>query len=420
MCFNQKLRGSSLRARYEKRPLVNPAHPAGEKFRLWHWERCTSSSQRDASEAALPTNAKETALSVYPFARFNKRLETLRYTDEEYARYIASLPEQGSTTPWTKAETDVLFRLAEQFSLQFVVMADRWAAWNPTPSRTRSVNELKDRYYTVVRCLAQARIGSGTTPLPAPRSALQKHCRGMLANPFDKEYEDRRKAQLEEQCRRPQAELLHEEQVVKQAQEILRARRLRQRERRRLERLLGRPLPPSSSSPNSPSETVLPERLVSSAEEAPPLARATSWTSTAGTGAGAGMEPLKSALPRANDAVSETSAAVVSRRTRRALPAGVLVRSSLMLAPVTQSQRIQGRVDQILQELGVGIRPTPTAEICDEFDSLRQEILAWMELQRLVKRKEGELRAVQQRGSGAPSDRRSSGKRSGKRARPLG
>jgi hypothetical protein len=238
----------------------------------------------------------------------------------------------------------------------------------------------------------------------------------MLANPFDKEYEDRRKAQLEEQCRRPRAEVLREEQVAKQAQEILHVRRIKQRERRRLERLLGRPLPsaPSSSSVN----TVHGETLLSSAENVPPLAGSTSWMSTAEATPGA-AEPVDGALSKASDVVAATSAAVLSRRPRRTFAAGVLVRSSLMLAPITQSQRIQRRVDQILDELGVGIRPTPTAEICDEFDALRNEILVWMELQRLVKRKEEELRAVQERVSGTSTDRPPGSRRAGKRSQPA-
>lgn len=42
---------------------------------------------------------------------------------------------------WTKEETDQLFDLCERFDLRFIVIADRF------PS-SRSVEELKDRYYS--------------------------------------------------------------------------------------------------------------------------------------------------------------------------------------------------------------------------------------------------------------------------------
>lgn len=46
---------------------------------------------------------------------------------------------------WTKEETDQLFDLCQQFDLRFVVIADRF------PS-SRTVEELKDRYYSGINC----------------------------------------------------------------------------------------------------------------------------------------------------------------------------------------------------------------------------------------------------------------------------
>jgi hypothetical protein len=46
-----------------------------------------------------------------------------------------------STQMWTKEETNELFDLCERFDLRFVVIADRF-------SSSRTVEELKDRYYS--------------------------------------------------------------------------------------------------------------------------------------------------------------------------------------------------------------------------------------------------------------------------------
>lgn len=46
---------------------------------------------------------------------------------------------------WTKEETDQLFDLCERFDLRFIVIADRF------PS-SRTVEELKDRYYSGIYC----------------------------------------------------------------------------------------------------------------------------------------------------------------------------------------------------------------------------------------------------------------------------
>ncbi|MCH92284.1 SWR1-complex protein [Trifolium medium] len=54
---------------------------------------------------------------------------------------------------WTKEETNELFDLCERFDLRFVVIADRF-------SSSRTVEELKDRYYSVLRAIVHARAAS--------------------------------------------------------------------------------------------------------------------------------------------------------------------------------------------------------------------------------------------------------------------
>ena len=58
---------------------------------------------------------------TYPFARFNRKVEVIKYTDEEYQKVIAPL-----SSDWSKQETDHLFRLCEKYSLRFIVVADRF------------------------------------------------------------------------------------------------------------------------------------------------------------------------------------------------------------------------------------------------------------------------------------------------------
>jgi DNA methyltransferase 1-associated protein 1 len=80
------------------------------------------------------TKAKETDEN-YPFAKFNRKVEVVRYTNEEYAKVVEMLNArpQGkvSNTDWSKEETDHLFDLCEQFSLRFIVIADRFGLNQP-------------------------------------------------------------------------------------------------------------------------------------------------------------------------------------------------------------------------------------------------------------------------------------------------
>ncbi|KAI5398975.1 swr complex subunit [Lathyrus oleraceus] len=79
----------------------------------------------------------------YSFAKYNMSVDITRYTDEEYEKYLAN-------PNWTKEETDQLFDLCDRFNLKFIVIADRF------PS-SRTVEELKDRYYSVSRAILIAR-----------------------------------------------------------------------------------------------------------------------------------------------------------------------------------------------------------------------------------------------------------------------
>ena len=69
---------------------TNPAR--GDNAVLHHWTK-----EKEANDA-------------YPFARFNKRVQVVSYTADEYKKVIAPI-----TSDWDKLETDVLFDLCERF-----------------------------------------------------------------------------------------------------------------------------------------------------------------------------------------------------------------------------------------------------------------------------------------------------------------
>ncbi|KDP28293.1 hypothetical protein JCGZ_14064 [Jatropha curcas] len=121
--------------------------PSDEKI-TWQWLPFTNSARKDnlhlyhwvrVVNGVPPTGD-------YSFAKYNKSVDVVKYTDEEYEKHL--------TDPtWTKEETDQLFDLCERFDLRFIIIADRF------PS-SRTVEELKDRYYSVSRAILIARAPS--------------------------------------------------------------------------------------------------------------------------------------------------------------------------------------------------------------------------------------------------------------------
>ncbi len=64
----------------------------------------------------------------YPFAKFNKKVNVIEYSDEEYE---INLQDPG----WSKEETDYLINMCRQYDLRFFVIYDRYEF----PGRQRTI-----------------------------------------------------------------------------------------------------------------------------------------------------------------------------------------------------------------------------------------------------------------------------------------
>ena len=122
---------------------------------------------------------------VYPFSRFNRKIEIVKYTDEEYNKIVAPL-----STDWSKEETDHLFKLCERFGLRFIIISDRYDSYTDSEDTKpnadqkkvkkrdakakdkenkknkkmdglqgkyseRTVDEIKERYYSVAKAVLE-------------------------------------------------------------------------------------------------------------------------------------------------------------------------------------------------------------------------------------------------------------------------
>ena len=79
-------------------------------------------------------------------------MDIVVYTDEEYRQLFGS-EQADNASEWTREETDYLFELCRRFDCRFLVIADRYEF----PNRERTVDELKERYYTLTKRILQYR-----------------------------------------------------------------------------------------------------------------------------------------------------------------------------------------------------------------------------------------------------------------------
>ena len=96
-------------------------------------------------------------VGTYYFDQFNVKVDLPTYTDEEYEQYLQGITSDNfvNTDPeWMKEETDYLWSLCADFDLRWIVIADRYE-WE---GKERTMEDLKDRYYSGVRKLLAGRI----------------------------------------------------------------------------------------------------------------------------------------------------------------------------------------------------------------------------------------------------------------------
>ncbi|KAJ1393370.1 SANT/Myb domain [Sesbania bispinosa] len=306
--------------------------PSDEKI-TWQWLPFTNSARKDnlhlyhwvrVVNGVPPTGD-------YSFAKYNKSVDIIKYTDEEYDKYL--------TDPmWTKEETDKLFDLCERFDLRFIVIADRF------PS-SRTVEELKDRYYSVSRAILIARAPSSGDVAANP----------LVKEPYNVSQEMERKRALSMVLSQTRQQERKDEEVLIEAKRIA---ELRMPSKAAEETQL----PVASNAGAEVSERAVPGETVS---------------------------PMNVQLP--SMVVPDNASTLASLRILRVYLRTYALEQMVQAANSSAGLRIIKRVDQTLQDLGVNLKPrVPTKAVCAEHLELRKEILTWLNLQKQVQYKEAE------------------------------
>ncbi|KAI9317671.1 hypothetical protein BX666DRAFT_1657245 [Dichotomocladium elegans] len=288
-------------------PFKNQART--DDLELHHWIRAAY-----ANESEYPHAFKEVAPSG-----------VISYTDEEYSQYLQALDNS-----WTREDTDHLFDLCRRYDLRFVVIADRF---NGTPSR--SVEDLKDRYYSICRTLMKER-------LPKSEATFQQYA-------FDKEREVERKQALETLYTRTKEQMDEEEALLVEVKRIEQNEARLNRERESVMQMLAQ-LPVSRGS----------------------------------TGASVGNNFVLETKKRRRNA---SNADMVGRSDDSVLP-----KEKLAAGVHVQSQRLAGvkpsmheKVLTVMNEVAVGQRPVmPTANVCQAFEHLQSSLAVMFELKKVV------------------------------------
>ncbi|XP_047312282.1 SWR1-complex protein 4 [Impatiens glandulifera] len=322
-------------AQLKRRP-----QPENEKI-TWQWLPFSNSARKDDLQlyhwVRVVNGVPPTG--DYSFSKFNKSVDIIKYTEEEYEKHL-------NDPTWTKEETDELFDLCERFDLRFVVVADRF------PS-SRTVEELKDRYYSVSRAMLNARA-------PSPGEVAVNP---LVKDPYNVVQETERKRALSMVLSHTKQQDRKDTEVLAQAKRITESRKT----------VKGVVATELSITANAGADET--DRTVVPADTASP--------SSSIQFASANVVP-----PISTEDSASTSATL---RMLQVYTRTYALDQMVQAASASAGLRTIKRVEQTLQELGVNLKPkVPTKAVCAEHLELRKEILTLLNLQKQLQYKETE------------------------------
>eukprot|EP00826_Nyctotherus_ovalis_P049573 TRINITY_DN6005_c0_g3_i1.p1 TRINITY_DN6005_c0_g3~~TRINITY_DN6005_c0_g3_i1.p1 ORF type:complete len:541 (+),score=206.40 TRINITY_DN6005_c0_g3_i1:109-1731(+) len=303
---------------------VNPAR--SDNLELYHWQKETEIDQS------------------YPYAKLNKKVDLVKYTDEEYKTLIDPL-DSG----WTKEETDRLWDLCERYDLRFIVVQDRF---NMGTAQKRSIEELKTRYYSVARMLLENR---GDVNHPVVR------------RPYNAEYELRRKSNLQKFYSRTQESHNLEKQLLDTLKILDQKIKKEEKEVRNLKKILKSDPKPSSEAPVAPQ----------SADE------------------NNGEEQVRAGLilTPVNEDQKSDDTEEKKRGGRRDRGSNVYLRSTMLKMAPTIPEKTKKKMLQVMTELEVPKDLIPTVAVIKLYDQLKEKIIELLELEKAIEKKERENKA---------------------------
>ncbi|XP_024368729.1 SWR1-complex protein 4 isoform X2 [Physcomitrium patens] len=319
-------------------PTLDPAstkkRPAPTKKISWQWLSFSTTARTDNLQLYHWVQVMDglQPSGDYAFAKYNKGVNGVRYTDEEYNQLLVD-------PNWSREETDRLFDMCEQFDLRFIIIADRF-------SSPCTIEELKHRYYSAAKSIIQARAG--------PNDDLSEHAFFKVIAEARRITETRLKAK-----------------DIEEAQ-------VSTRPARHVDTTPTSPTFSSTTGDISFLPVPVTVACTTSVQVTPVHISSSAPPST----------PVLTPAPASGSAAPPS----VGPRPPRVYLRGAWLTQQIHFVVSPSGVRTAKRVDQILEEYRVQSKPNvPTATVCAEHLELRRELLNLLQLQKQVQYKETEL-----------------------------
>ncbi|CAL1700231.1 unnamed protein product [Somion occarium] len=355
----------------------------------WEWQTFKNAGRTDDLRLSHWAKTGTDPEAEYPFAKYNVQPTSYVYSQDEYSRFLED-------KEWTREETDYLFELVREYDQRFYIVGDRYDYPGGSP---RTLEDLKDRYYSVCRKLVRNRPWAGDEASKAQLiSSFQ----------FDKDREATRKKYVACLENRTKAQIAEEDALY------VELKRLEQTERRfkkNRDELLRTLLGVESGLPDIPVEDEAPlngsglhvdtkdikkNKRKGTHEVETPIS-ATPYSANVislGQPVPRKAQSAKSAAYDALHCIIRTEAPQTT--SNKAAHTPVYLRGLKLPAP---KSAVAAKIAQILGELGISHTRLvmPTKENCAQLESLIEAAAALVETKKCVDKVEQDIRIAKMR-----------------------
>ncbi|KAF2642434.1 hypothetical protein P280DRAFT_467788 [Massarina eburnea CBS 473.64] len=450
--YRAKRQSTGPAKKWVQQPFLNQARSDGLILRHWRRKHTTTPALQDGEDTAME-DIESTASYVEncgDFVKYNLSVDLPTFSDEEYDAHLRS-------NDWSREETDYLFEVVRDYSYRWAVIWDRYdyqpankshltqetvnadaqdalAALPFAPPKTRSVEDLKARFYDISAKLMKLRIPE--VQMDADQFNLYE-----ILKQFDPQSERNRKGLAAALMNRNMDEVKEEEFLLTELQRINMAANRLDAERAELRARLESPSPNQQAAAGLASFNTSQglQQLFSQLFQ-----QDRSKKRASGSGTGPSRLSLNTndlATPSSNAPGSMSAA---NRRQSMAMPQSAVAQTPIRTLPreqeerfnVSSHERLQSgvtfnsdklmkmrqaksnvqtqKIAQALQELGIpDTIPIPTSRVGEVFETLIGKVSKLLDLRKVREKEEGEIRVLEAMKERRASEAQADGSRSG-------
>ena len=341
-------------------PFSNPARQ--DNLKLIHWQRA------------------EDVNKDYDFAKFNQNIDIVDFTEDEYNKLI-----KPNDRNWNYEQTRYLWELIKRYELRFIVIMDRF---DEEKYGERTVESLKDRYYSVARTILESR-------------KMFDH--PIIKSGYNYEQEMKRRTYLEKTMNKSFAELREESSLFEMAENLNKKMEKNEKFENAIHQKLNELKIPNFNSFNSGNNlgnnnTIQISMNVEEAENNNGISENKNlnnnqninnseniFNSNLNQNNRINVEPFS-----LNNENNQTFEDFIKNNVTRN-DSFVYLRSQKLNHNLPVSEKIQERVDSYIKEFNIQQKLIPTSKVEIAYDNLRNNIILYTSLKKYLEKKEKEL-----------------------------